>query len=82
MKATSTVKAMVASRNATALRRSRGMRRNTLMKMGRLPSGSSTSSSRMSAEKKVWSMVSSADGGLRLLRCALRTDQPPLSSSG
>ena len=53
MKANSTQKAMPTSRTATRVRRSLGTARMMGMKMGKLPSGSSTSSSRMRAERKL-----------------------------
>ena len=57
MKKHSTPKAIATSRIATHRRRAGGTVRMTGMKTGRLPNGSSTSSSRMKAETKLWSTV-------------------------
>ena len=56
MKTQSTAKAIVTSRSATRRRRAAGTVRITGMKIGRLPNGSRTSSSRMNAERKLCSI--------------------------
>jgi len=56
MNSTSTVKASADSRKATRARRSGVTLRITEMNTGRLPKGSSTSSSSTRADRKVWSI--------------------------
>ena len=65
MNATSTPNAMPTSRTATRVRRCGATSRMIGMKTGRLPSGSSTSSSRMKAERKLWSMRRDCGAALR-----------------
>jgi hypothetical protein len=60
MKAISTAKAMATSRSATRVRRCGATPPSTEMKIGRLPNGSSTSSSRTKAERKLWSIGQAA----------------------
>ena len=65
-----TQNAIVTSRTATRRRRSAGTLRMIGMNTGRLPSGSSTSSKRMKAERKLWSMAA------RLCAMASKTGFP------